>query len=154
MNRVLIKAVIKARRNGLLHLRPATEPTRLDCLTDKCARCCKTLGTPVVTPAEAEKIGHESILKGKDGMFVKSNKSVCSLLKDGLCSVYPVRPKGCRQYPWYNIDGRLHYDSGCPGIKHDKDQRPRVDDIQPFESFFPLTSNFTLRLLKKLCIRR
>ena len=154
MNWILIKAIIKARRNELLRLVPATGPTRLDCLADKCAKCCKTLGTPVVTPQEAEDIGYPSILKAKHGTFVKSDNSVCSLLKDGLCSVYPFRPKGCREYPWYNIDGRLYYDSGCPGIKHDEDQHPNIDDIGPFENFFPLTPQLVLRLVKRVCVKK
>jgi Fe-S-cluster containining protein len=154
MNWILIKAIIKARRKGLLRLVPAAGPTCLDCLADKCAKCCRTLGTPVVTSQEAEKIGYQSILKDKHEMFVKSNKSVCSLLKDGLCSVYPVRPKGCREYPWYNIDGRLYYDSGCPGIKHDEDKRPSVNGIQPFEKFFPLTPQPILRLVKRVCVKK
>jgi Fe-S-cluster containining protein len=154
MNWILIKAIIKARKNGLLHLRPVTGPTRLDCLADKCAKCCRTLGTPVVTPQEAENIGSSSILKGKHAMFVKSDNSVCYLLKDGLCSVYPLRPKGCREYPWYNINGRLYYDSGCPGIKHDKDQRPNVDDTQPFKNFFPLTPQLVLWLVQRVCVKK
>ena len=154
MTWILIKAIIKARREGLLRLVPATSATRLDCLKDKCAKCCRTLGTPVVTSQEAKKIGYQSILKGKHGMFVKSNNSVCCLLKNGLCSVYPARPRGCREYPWYNIDSRLYYDSGCPGIKHDEDKRPIVNDIQPLEKFFPLTPQLILRLVKRICVKK
>ena len=154
MNLTLIKAIIKARRNGLLRLVPATDPTRLDCLADKCAKCCKTLGSPVVTPQEAEKIGYQSIVRDKQGMFVKSKNSICCLLKDGLCSIYADRPRGCREYPWYNIDGKLYYDSGCLGIKHDRDEHPDVDDIQPFENFFPLTSSPLLWLIKKICVKK
>lgn len=153
MNRTLIKAIIKAKKNGLLHLVPATGPTRLDCLAQKCAKCCRTLGTPVVTPQEAQSLGYQSIVKDKNGMLVKSQSSICCLLKDGLCSVYADRPKGCREYPWYNIDGKLYYDFGCPGIKHDKDERPSINDIQPFESFFPRTSKPVLWLIKKICVK-
>ncbi len=155
MTWVLIKAVIKARREGLLRLVPATSATRLDCLMDKCAKCCTALGTPVVTSAEAEKIADESLIKDKYGrIFTKSENSVCCLLRDGLCSIYSVRPKGCREYPWYNIDSRLYYDSGCPGIKHDLDERPRTGDIMPFEDFFPLTPRFILWAVKKVCVKK
>jgi len=154
MNWTLIKTVIKGRRNGLLHLVPAAEPARLDCLADKCAICCKLLGMPVVTPQEAEKIDHQWILKDEHGMFIKSDESGCCLLKEGLCSLYTDRPRGCREYPWYNIDGKLYYDAGCPGIKHDKDQRPDVNDIQPFENLFPGTSRFTRWLVRKICLRK
>ncbi|MHC4157510.1 MAG: YkgJ family cysteine cluster protein [Planctomycetota bacterium] len=150
----MIRAVVKARRNGLLRLEPATGPTRFYCLTNKCAKCCNTLGSPVVTPAEAEKIGYQSIQKGKHGMFVKSQDSVCCLFRDGLCSIYSDRPSGCREYPWYNIDEQLYYDAGCLGIKHDKDERPNVDDIQPFEIFFPGTPKFVVWLIKRMCVER
>jgi Fe-S-cluster containining protein len=111
------------------------------------------LGTPVVTPAEAENIAAESLVKDKHGkIFTRSENSVCCLLKKGLCSIYSVRPRGCREYPWYNIAGRLYYDSGCPGMKHDKDQRPNVNDIMPFEDFFPLTSKWVLWCVKKICV--
>jgi len=153
MTWILLKAVIKARREGLLRLVPATSATRLDCLKDKCARCCKILGTPVVTPAEAENIAAESLIKDKHGqIFTRSKNSVCCLLRDGLCSIYPARPRGCREYPWYNIDGRLYYDSGCPGMKHDQDQRPKVDDIMPFKDFFPLTSRPVIWLIDTNCM--
>lgn len=148
---ILIKAVFKARRNGLLRLTAADKPVRLDCLADKCALCCKTLGSPVVTEQEAENLDCTSIVKTKHGMFIKSKGSVCSLLKEGLCSCYPNRPKGCREYPWYNIDGQLYYDIGCPGIKYDKDQRPAVNDIQPFENFFLPTPGPVIRLIRKIC---
>ncbi len=151
MNRTLIKAVIKARRHGLLRLVPATEATRLDCLKDACMKCCMNLGSPVVTPGEAEHID-EQFIDARDGaMFIKSNHSVCCLLDEGLCTIYANRPRGCIEYPWYNIDGRLYYDSGCPGIKFDKDQRPDINDIGPFENFFPLTSPALIWLIKKVC---
>ncbi len=153
MNWTIIKAVIKAKRNGLLRLVPAAGPTRLDCLTDKCAKCCKTLGSPVVTNTEAQNIDTRFIQKNSRVMFIKSQNSACCLLKDGLCSIYNERPAGCREYPWYNIDRKLHYDSGCPGIKHDIDQRPDIEDIQPFENFFPLTPKPVLTLLKKICVK-
>ncbi len=154
MNWTLIKAVIKARRHGLLRLVPATETTRLDCLKDACGKCCMNLGSPVVTPGEAAHID-EQFIDAKDGvMFIKSNNSVCCLLDEGLCTIYANRPRGCVEYPWYNIDGRLYYDSGCPGIKHDTDQRPAAKDIQPFENFFAGTSKPVVWLIKKICVRR
>ena len=154
MNWILIKAVIKARKNGLLRLTPTTVPTWLDCPAGTCAKCCEFLGSPVITPDEAERIDSQWIVKDKDAIFIRSQDSVCCLLKESLCSIYQDRPKGCIEYPWYNIDGRLYYDSGCPGIKHDKDDRPNVNDIHPFEYFFPQTPKFIIRLIKKICVRK
>lgn len=154
MNGTLIRAVMKARRNGLLHLVPADEPTRLDCLMDECMKCCMNLGSPVVTAAEAEKIDGAVIEKKAECMFIKSEDSVCCLLDKGLCTIYENRPSGCAEYPWYNIGGRLYYDSGCPGIKHDRDERPDVKNIQPFENFFGGTAKPVVWLVKKICVRR
>ena len=153
VNWILIKSVIKARRHGLYRFVSANNATRLECLRDKCAKCCEAIGTPIVTSEEVERIGTKPIMKDKDSMFIRSSDCVCSLLKNGLCSIYPVRPKGCREYPWYNIKGRLYYDSGCPGVKHDVDERPDVADIQPFENFFPRGPQFIVWLIKKICVR-
>lgn len=154
MKWILIRNVIRARRSGLLRLVPANEPTRLCCPAEKCARCCSNLGGPVVTEEEAEKLGYEAIAKDKNVMFVKSRNGVCCLLKGGLCPVYSDRPSGCREYPWYNIGGRLYYDSGCPGIKHDRDERPDINSIQPFENFFPQTPKFVLWFIKIICVKK
>jgi len=154
MKWLLLKTVFNARSKGLLRLKPATEPIRLDCLAEKCAKCCINLGSPVVTPAEAEKIDAAKIFKYKNANFIKSDDCTCCLLKDNLCSIYPDRPSGCREYPFYNIDGKLYYDAGCPGIKKDKDGRPDINQIKPFERFFPNSSKFTLWLIKKICISR
>jgi len=107
----------------------------------------------MVSKTEADKIGLDSIMKTKKGSFIKSNGSTCSLLEKGLCSRYPDRPKGCREYPWYNIDGKLYYDVGCPGMKTDEDDRPDVKDIQPFENFFPGLPRLLVRVIKKICTR-
>jgi Fe-S-cluster containining protein len=64
-----------------------------------------------------------------------------------------IRPQACKEYPWYNIGGKLYYDSGCPGIKHDQDQRPDVDEIQPLENFFPNTPRLIVWLIKLICVR-
>ena len=153
VNLILLKSVIKARSRGLYRFVPANDAIRLDCLKDKCAKCCKSIGTPVVAYEEVEKIGTKAIMKDKDSTFIISSNCVCSLLSNGLCSIYPVRPRGCHEYPWYNIKGRLYYDSGCPGVKHDLDERPDVNDIQPFENFFPRTPKFVIWIVKKICVR-
>lgn len=151
---VLLKSVLKARRVGLMRLRPAAEITRLDCLMAACAKCCKNLGSPRVTPQEAEKIGMEFLSRFGDALFTKSCGGTCTLLLDGLCGIYDCRPSGCREYPWYNIDGRLFFDSGCPGIKHDCDERPKISDIQQWENFFPQTGTIGQWILRCLCIVR
>ena len=154
MNLTLIKAVIKARRHGLMRLKPAVGDVRFDCLKAECVKCCRNLGSPVVTIEEAKGLGEDVIARSGEFMFIKSKDSVCCLLDEGLCSMYANRPSGCAEYPWYNIGGQLYYDSGCPGIKHDKDERPDVENIQPFENFFSGTPAVTVWLIKKICVRK
>jgi Fe-S-cluster containining protein len=154
MNWTLIKAIKKARANGLLHLRVADEATRLDCLGAKCAKCCNNLGSPLVSSEEAGNIDPAALSKNKDAIFIRSTDSACSLLKEGLCSIYQFRPSGCGEYPWYNIDGALYFDEGCPGIKHDVDERGDPASIQPFENFLPDTPKFAIRLIKKICTKK
>ena len=154
MNWVLIKAVRMARKSGLLRLRLADKPLNFTCLTSKCAMCCNLLGSPVVSQAEAQKIDPNLILKNKYGLFLNSKDCTCCALKGNLCSIYPVRPRGCREYPWYNIDGRLYYDAGCPGITLGGDNRPDLSTIEPFENFFPRTSKFVISIVKRICMKK
>jgi len=154
MNWTLIKAVMKARRNGLLRLTSAETAVGLECLAEKCGKCCKNLGSPVVTQNEATKIAPENIYTNKFGSFIKSHNSTCTLLQNNLCSIYETRPKGCSEFPFYNIGGKLYYDAGCPGIQFDTDARPNVKDLTPFEDFFPNSSKFTIWLIKKICIKK
>ena len=112
------------------------------------------MGSPVVTPVEAETIDSQVIEKDKNSMFIKSRKSTCCLLKNNLCSIYPDRPRGCREYPWYNIDGVLYYDRGCPGMKGDIEGRPDVETIQLFENFFPVVSGWIIQMVKNICVEK
>ena len=153
VNWILIRSVMKGRAAGLYRFRPADKATRLDCLMDKCATCCNSIGTPLVTADEAKSIGQDLIMTDGDAMFVKSEGCVCPFLVNGLCSIYTIRPQACKEYPWYNIGGKLYYDSGCAGVKHDQDQRPDVEDIQPIENFFPNTPKIIVWLIKLICVR-
>ncbi|HEG43504.1 MAG TPA: hypothetical protein ENH94_05595 [Phycisphaerales bacterium] len=152
VNWILIRSVLAARKNKLYRLVTANKPMRLECLKDACSVCCNVIGTPLITEEEAAKIGAESVMENKNAKFIRSERCVCSLLKDGLCSIHPVRPKGCREYPWYNVNGKLYYDRGCPGVKYDRDERPDVNDIQPFEGFFPHTPKHLVWLIKRICL--
>ncbi|MBN1124600.1 MAG: YkgJ family cysteine cluster protein [Sedimentisphaerales bacterium] len=153
MNLFLVKAVLKARRQGLVHLVPADEPTRLDCLAEKCAKCCKLLGSPLVTAEEARQINPQSLIRKGNAFFLRAEGTQCCLLREGLCSIYEDRPSGCREYPWYNLGGILYYDTGCPGIKHDRDERPDFNNVRPFERFFPNSPRWIIHWIAWLCKR-
>jgi sodium/pantothenate symporter len=154
INEILVTSILKARLRGLYRLVPAAAPARLVCLKDKCAKCCKVIGTPVVTPREAGRIGRDLLMAEGGAVFVRSEEGKCVLLKDGLCSIYPGRPAGCREYPWYNIDGELYYDRGCPGVQYDRDERPPVGEIQNFENFLPNCPRLVIGLIKKVCVKK
>lgn len=62
----------------------------------------------------------------------------CCLLKDKLCTSYDQRPRGCHEYPWYNVGGQLYYDKGCPGIVFDADGRPAVSKVSFIEQYIPV----------------
>jgi|GEM_PF-585955 len=154
INSILVKSIFRARLKGLYRLAPAAEPMRLVCLKNKCAKCCRVIGTPVVTSQEAARIGRDRLMAEGNALFVSSENGKCILLKEGLCSIYPDRPAGCREYPWYNIDGKLYYDRGCPGVRYDRDERPEVAEIQDFDNFLPNCPRLVIRLIKLVCVKK
>lgn len=130
--------ILRARSYGLLRLRPASKATRLDCVGGKCGLCCVALGGGViVTGDESRQLPNHSIKRFGEIIVIRSVVGTCCLLKDKLCTVYEHRPRGCHEYPWYNVNGQLYYDKGCPGIRFDKDNRPDVAEISPVSKYFP-----------------
>ena len=80
---------------------------RTDCL--ECANCCKTTG-PLFTSADIERIS--KYLKIKPRKFMETYLRIdedhdhvlqqvpCTFLgEDNYCSIYPVRPKACKEFP-------------------------------------------------------
>ncbi len=128
----LIGTIIRARKYGLLRLRPVKENLVFECLGDQCGLCCKLL---YPTNLEDEKILLLPNL-GIQTPKTKSCSSHCVALKEGLCSVYASRPKGCIEYPWYNIDGKVFYDLGCPGFSKGEKNHPKAQDLTPIKSYY------------------
>lgn len=124
----LVKAIWRTRKAGLLRLRPAVGTLSFQCLGASCSLCCKVTGGGVV--ATQTGCGRAALMPSSGG--------VCSMLSAGRCTIHASRPQGCREYPWYNVDGSLYFDSGCPGVRSKGDQRPDVLTIAPFESYFAL----------------
>lgn len=95
-------------RNSLF-LRAKTKVARqIDCT--KCAKCCKDMG-PRVSKRDVRAISQclgitpELVVskylkerKDKAGEYLAS-KIPCPFLKKNRCSIYKVRPKGCKSYP-------------------------------------------------------
>ncbi len=81
-----------------------------DCL--QCANCCKTTG-PLFTDADIARIAKHLRLKSSDFIeqylridedndYVLQQVPCAFLGSDNYCSVYPVRPKACREFPHTN----------------------------------------------------
>ena len=144
----LFWTICRARQSGLLRLKKATEPTSVECLGGECGLCCSVMGGDVVvTPDELTHLPPNTTERIGDVIILKSTAGVCNQLLDKKCSCYGVRPTGCREYPWYSIGGELFFDSGCPGIRHDLDERPNIRSISSIERFLP-----TNRIARSLLI--
>jgi len=89
----------------------------VDCM--KCAKCCKTM-TPTYSVQEIKKIAlHFKMTEVefkkkwlyKDRSKDWKNKSTpCQFLdKNKLCSIYTIRPKDCKQFPYHYKKDTLEY---------------------------------------------
>lgn len=151
----IIQTILHARKKGLLFLKKANHPARLECLGGDCGLCCEVLGSGVsVNEEEAKIIGEKFIVRTGNVTVLKSHESTCCLLKDKFCSRYGERPQGCREYPWYNVNGELYYDSGCPGMKYDRDERPSVRSLKPLENYLPGFPKIFQKIIKKFLIAK
>lgn len=103
----------------------------IDCL--QCAGCCRGLG-PRLLRADIERLAGHLAMKSSD--FIQQYTRIdedgdtvfkampCPFLQsDNHCSVYPVRPRACRQYPHTdqrNIKSILHLcvknTETCPAV--------------------------------------
>ncbi len=83
---------------------------RTDCL--QCGNCCKTTG-PLFTDADIDRIAKHLRLKpsdfveqylriDEDNDYVLQQVPCAFLGLDNYCSIYPVRPKACREFPHTN----------------------------------------------------
>jgi Fe-S-cluster containining protein len=124
-----VTALARTRRSGLMRIRPAEAPLSFSCLGAACGLCCEVTGGGVID-ARSRSCGRTKIMQASGGR--------CANLEKGGCAIYASRPKGCREYPWYNIDGQLHFDAGCPGMSRGADSRPEPDSIAPIEDYFAL----------------
>ena len=103
----------------------------LPCVPMGCSACCRETTMPL-TKAEASLLSRRTGLAVED--FTWRNNGILTLLNDestracvflltsssdvdaeGMCSVYEVRPKGCRTYPnVLNHKDEAILDEGCP----------------------------------------
>lgn len=132
----VISAIWRSRCAGLLRLRRADIPIFLECLGGECGLCCSVMGGDVVIQEnELQQLPSGSLRARGDVIVLKSTSGRCTLLKNNRCSYYEGRPRGCREYPWYKINGEVYYDRGCPGMSTGHDGRPAVGDLSPIEVY-------------------
>jgi Fe-S-cluster containining protein len=105
-------------------------------------------GGVTVARDESKQMRTDAIVQVGKVIMLKSIGGRCSQLKAGACECYSVRPKGCAEYPWYNINGMLYYDSGCPGILFDERSHPKASELMPIDRYLVGPS-----WLKKIIVR-
>ena len=139
----LFLSILRARRRGLLKLRRAPKNITLHCLRDKCPRnCCWVFDMIQLEPNEISISKLEK--KEISGVFYLSQKQypcpsdkACSAFVNGQCSVYSIRPKSCREYPWYRFGDSLYFDCRCPGITNAQTgYRPNIHDLMDSSRYF------------------
>lgn len=140
----ILFAIGRSRRSGLLRLREATSSTRLECNLGECGLCCSVMGSDITIESDDLKIVPPNAITEQEGqLMLKCHGSGCALLENKSCTIYKSRPRSCREYPWYRFDDKLYYDAGCPGIRHDHDERPSIDDLKDATRFFGGRKLFT-----------
>ncbi len=90
----------------------------------QCGKCCEELSQCVYDPVERKVIAENEL-----GLFeyleieTESNSPVlikpCPFLEDGKCSIHPIRPESCREFP---LGKNLDQGIGCPALReiHEK----------------------------------
>lgn len=119
----------------------------------QCGKCCTGFpGYTWVTVEEIEEIARflnmeitefaESYLRMVDGDFALLEYSPnydCCFLKENRCSVYPVRPKQCRTFPWWqkNLESKEAWEEAakyCEGINKEDAELFTAEQIDKLKS--------------------
>ncbi|MFW6449409.1 MAG: YkgJ family cysteine cluster protein [Nanoarchaeota archaeon] len=71
----------------------------------ECQRCCFCCQLDVVVDEQdikrLKRAGKKNFTITREGKkFLKHKGNFCIFFKDGLCSVYPVRPSVCQRFPF------------------------------------------------------
>lgn len=97
----------------------------IPCETHSCSKCCYDTEMPLTEAdiARIEKLGHKradfSVLDDEMVPQLRNDSGHCVFLVRGKCSIYEVRPEGCRLYPlvWDRDSGKVVRDDFCPYSK-------------------------------------
>ena len=93
----------------------------------RCGNCCRGDGIVRVTPEEVRAIAeflnipvqecyNRYTIQVHDGYWLKDkpNKD-CIFLEGNLCSIHPVKPRQCRDFPWkWRTNDAINY---CKGLQ-------------------------------------
>lgn len=149
----LLRAILRARCAGLLRLRPVVGPTRVECPPGKCGLCCQVMEGVTVRSDEVRSQSPLKIIQTGSTATLAWTKNGCFHLAERSCSVYQDRPAACKDYPWYRVGQMLYVDTGCPGIRHDGDERPEPGAIVPVHFYLsglpPSLQAFALWVLSR-----
>ena len=88
---------------------------------EMCGKCCEVLSQCVYIPKEKKLILENEIIVSEDvieRIHIDSNNPIlikpCPFYKNGRCTIYPNRPKSCREFP---LTKELDMGIGCPALK-------------------------------------
>lgn len=94
-------------------------PESNPCLSHACSKCCYDTEMPLLESdvARLHAAGHSPgrfVERVEDAIQLRNVDGHCVFLVEGRCSVYDIRPEGCRLYPLVMIDGEPGLDDYCP----------------------------------------
>ncbi len=115
------------------NMKPEQPKIRFECIND-CSNCCQLSGGFVYL-TEDEAVAIARYMETSEDLFmewfvrwideklalVDGPEEHCIFLENGRCSIYPVRPKQCRTYPFWpeNMETKDRWaltKQMCPGI--------------------------------------
>ena len=100
-------ALSSGKIDSIVHKHYKAVAAQIDCR--QCANCCKVV-RPLLKPADVRRIAlhlnmpkeqaaTELLVQEENGEGHSFRSLPCPLLKDNLCSAYPLRPADCRSFP-------------------------------------------------------
>ena len=82
---------------------PWRDVGRWECV--RCGKCCRTLDVSLSFEEEAtlKNVRSDSIVYGKIGAYIRRVNGKCLFYDESSrsCSIYSIRPRACRLYPFY-----------------------------------------------------
>jgi hypothetical protein len=163
--------------NTGLNLIPWSKISRWKCI--RCGKCCSLLDVQLGFEDEKRLRKYGDVFSyGRIGVYLKKVNGKCIFYEAGKCLIYPDRPLGCRNYPFYirrngvedakfrfkNQIFFVYLDSSCRGIEKGKGIKGEIkkvlSEMVSKANFTPETQQFPLsyfpsrRLAQRVFYRR